>query len=118
MVYTLINLALFVYSLALAGVLLFFNYYSLFRNATNHTGAPLELITGVYLATFAASIIIMVIGRKKLIYNRKTTYYLLLVLATISVIAYTNIVAYEQLNIMMHYTTWMHKGMPHKPHLF
>lgn len=118
MIYALINLALFVYSLALAGVLLFFNYYSLVRNATNHTGAPIGLISAIYLVTFAISVIIMVFGRKKLIHSRKTTYYLLLAMAAISAIAFVNIAAYDQLNIMMHYTTWIQKGMPHKPHLF
>ncbi len=118
MAYALINLALFVYSLALAGVLVLFNYYSLFRNATNHTGAPIGLIAAVYFTTFAISVIIMAVDRKKLIRNRKTTYYLLLALAMISSIAFANIVAFDQLNVMMNYETWLHKGMPDKPHLF
>lgn len=118
MITKLINLVLFVYALTLFGLLLAFNYYSLSMNATNHTGAPMDLVTGAYLATFAVSLIIIVIGRKKLFHNKKLTYYLFIALAVISFIAFANIVAYEQLNIMMHSTTWIHKGMPHKPHLF
>lgn len=118
MLYTLINLALLVYSLILSCLLIAFNYYSLSMNATNHTGAPMDLVTGVYLATFAVSAIIIVIGRKKLFHDRKLTYYLFIALAIISFIAFINIVAYEQLNIMMYYKDWIHKGMPNKPHLF
>ncbi len=117
MLYYIGNFILFVYSLTILASVLIFNYYSILGNATNHSGIPLNVLLILYLVTLLITLVIIFIGWKSHNHS-KIAFFLLAALAMISLLGFINIIAYEQLNIMMSYEAWLHKGMPDKPSFF
>lgn len=104
---------LLIYLLALLGILILFNVYSLLLNESNHTGLPLAGLSYFYLMTLVVNLILLIIVKfKKLPVESALIVYYLVVL---SIVAIINIAAFEKFNVMMEYETWQKKGMPEKP---
>jgi hypothetical protein len=88
-----------------------FNLYSLMLNRTNHTGFETYILMGIYAAIALSALIVLVLLKVFSFQIELNVYIIILALCLIGIL---NVIAFEKLNIMMKYETWLKKGIPNK----
>jgi hypothetical protein len=91
--------------------IMFFNFYSLNLNNTNHTGFDTSKIFYIYLVMAFLTVILTIWCKYK---KYTCNYKIFLILLLICITGMLNIKVFEKYNIMMPYEVWIKKAMPGK----
>jgi uncharacterized membrane protein len=92
-------------------VLVVYNYYSLVYNKTNHTGFNTKYI---FLFFISCGVGLVILSRIMPTLIPRHDVYVSTIMLLLMLIG-INIYLFDYLNIMVHYDTWLMRGMPSKP---